>query len=256
MNSIIFLTKVLGSLLCTLIVFSSVLLLRTEKQLVGKVPKLVSTAISILCILELCYSAVFSFGFFIPWEVRDDATMYQMIIFVIVTSIFLYIFNKNEKSNIMIILTIIWCALMTFYVVFLFNHFFLLVQSTEKAAFMNIIISLLCVLVALFSGYTLIVYRDFNDDLKTRWKENFVYVICAGIIFCGLSLSYALFVVWDEVFSTNLLLVLTLLSLAFTIALWILCYLKKSYKMIVISIVWGILMCCYIIYLFTIAFIL
>ncbi len=125
----------------------------------------------------------------------------------------------------------------------------------EKGAFMNILLSLLCILVALFSSYILKVYRDINDDYKTGWKEKFVYVICVGIIQCSLTLSYALFVVWDNQFRNNILVAVTLLSIVFTIVGWILCYLKKSNIGILISVGWGILMCCYVIYLFAISFV-
>lgn len=125
----------------------------------------------------------------------------------------------------------------------------------EKGAFMNILLSLLCILVALFSSYILKVYRDINDDYKTGWKEKFVYVICVGIIQCSLTLSYALFVVLDNQFRNNILVAVTLLSIVFTIVGWILCYLKKSNIGILISVGWGILMCCYVIYLFAISFV-
>lgn len=125
----------------------------------------------------------------------------------------------------------------------------------EKGAFMNILLSLLCILVALFSSYILKVYRDINDDYKTGWKEKFVYVICVGIIQCSLTLSYALFVVWDNQFRNNILVAVTLLSIVFTIVGWILCYLKKNNIGILISVGWGILMCCYVIYLFAISFV-
>lgn len=125
----------------------------------------------------------------------------------------------------------------------------------EKGAFMNILLSLLCILVALFSSYILKVYRDINDDYKTGWKEKFVYVICVGIIQCSLTLSYALFVVWDNQFRNNILVAVALLSIVFTIVGWILCYLKKSNIGILISVGWGILMCCYVIYLFAISFV-
>lgn len=125
----------------------------------------------------------------------------------------------------------------------------------EKGAFMNILLSLLCILVALFSSYILKVYRDINDDYKTGWKEKFVYVICVGVIQCSLTLSYALFVVWDNQFRNNILVAVTLLSIVFTIVGWILCYLKKSNIGILISVGWGILMCCYVIYLFAISFV-
>lgn len=125
----------------------------------------------------------------------------------------------------------------------------------EKGAFMNILLSLLCILVALFSSYILKVYRDINDDYKTGWKEKFVYVICAGVIQCSLTLSYALFVVWDNQFRNNILVAVTLLSIVFTIAGWTLCYVKKSNIVILISVGWGILMCCYVIYLFAISFV-
>ncbi|HCJ4861005.1 TPA: hypothetical protein NR898_002683, partial [Listeria innocua] len=117
---------------------------------------------------------------------------------------------------------------------------------------MNILLSLLCILVALFSSYILKIYRDINDDYKTGWKEKFVYVICTGVILCSLTLSYALFVVWDNQFRNNILVAVTLLSIVFTIVGWILCYLKKSNIVILISMGWGILMCCYVIYLFAI----
>ncbi len=125
----------------------------------------------------------------------------------------------------------------------------------EKGAFMNILLSLLCILVALFSSYILKVYRDINDDYKTGWKEKFVYVICVGVIQCSLTLSYALFVVWDNQFRNNILVAVTLLSIVFTLVGWILCYLKKSNIGILISVGWGILMCCYVIYLFAISFV-
>ncbi|EBF5198721.1 hypothetical protein FH025_14395 [Listeria monocytogenes] len=125
----------------------------------------------------------------------------------------------------------------------------------EKGAFMNILLSLLCILVALFSSYILKIYRDINDDYKTGWKEKFVYVICVGVIQCSLTLSYALFVVWDNQFRNNILVAVTLLSIVFTIVGWILCYLKKSNIGILISVGWGILMCCYVIYLFAISFV-
>ncbi|HHQ0121555.1 7TM diverse intracellular signaling domain-containing protein [Listeria innocua] len=125
----------------------------------------------------------------------------------------------------------------------------------EKGAFMNILLSLLCILVALFSSYILKIYRDINDDYKTGWKEKFVYVICTGVILCSLTLSYALFVVWDNQFRNNILVAVTLLSIVFTIVGWILCYLKKSNIVILISMGWGILMCCYVIYLFAISFV-
>lgn len=125
----------------------------------------------------------------------------------------------------------------------------------EKGAFMNILLSLLCILVALFSSYILKIYRDINDDYKTGWKEKFVYVICVGVIQCSLTLSYALFVVWDNQFRNNILVAVTLLSIVFTIVGWILCYLKKSNIGILISVGWCILICCYIIYLFAISFV-
>lgn len=125
----------------------------------------------------------------------------------------------------------------------------------EKGAFMNILLSLLCILVALFSSYILKIYRDINDDYKTGWKEKFVYVICVGVIQCSLTLSYALFVVWDNQFRNNILVAATLLSIVFTIVGWILCYLKKSNIGILISVGWCILICCYIIYLFAISFV-
>lgn len=125
----------------------------------------------------------------------------------------------------------------------------------EKGAFMNILLSLLCILVALFSSYILKIYRDINDDYKTGWKEKFVYVICAGVIQCSLTLSYALFVVWDNQFRNNILVAATLLSIVFTIVGWILFYLKKSNIGILISVGWCILICCYIIYLFAISFV-
>lgn len=124
-----------------------------------------------------------------------------------------------------------------------------------KGAFMNILLSLLCILVALFSSYILKIYRDINDDYKTGWKEKFVYVICTGVILYSLTLSYALFVVWDNQFRNNILVAVTLLSIVFTIVGWILCYLKKSNIVILISMGWGILMCCYVIYLFAISFV-
>lgn len=125
----------------------------------------------------------------------------------------------------------------------------------EKGAFMNILLSLLCILVALFSSYILKIYRDINDDYKTGWKEKFVYVICVGIIQCSLTLSYALFVVWDNQFRNNILVAATLLSIVFTIVGWILFYLKKSNIGILISVGWCILIYCYIIYLFAISFV-
>lgn len=125
----------------------------------------------------------------------------------------------------------------------------------EKGAFMNILLSLLCILVALFSSYILKIYRDINDDYKTGWKKKFVYVICVGVIQCSLTLSYALFVVWDNQFRNNILVVATLLSIVFTIVGWILFYLKKSNIGILISVGWCILICCYIIYLFAISFV-
>lgn len=125
----------------------------------------------------------------------------------------------------------------------------------EKGAFMNILLSLLCILVALFSSYILKIYRDINDDYKTGWKEKFVYVICVGVIQCSLTLSYALFVVWDNQFRNNILVAATLLSIVFTIVGWILFYLKKSNIGILISVSWCILICCYIIYLFAISFV-
>ncbi len=125
----------------------------------------------------------------------------------------------------------------------------------EKGAFMNILLSLLCILVALFSSYILKIYRDINDDYKTGWKEKFVYVICVGVIQCSLTLSYALFVVWDNQFRNNILVAATLLSIVFTIVGWILFYLKKSNIGILISVGWCILICCYIIYLFAISFV-
>lgn len=125
----------------------------------------------------------------------------------------------------------------------------------EKGAFMNILLSLLCILVALFSSYILKIYRDINDDYKTGWKEKFVYVICVGVIQCSLTLSYALFVVWDNQFRNNILVAATLLSIVFTIVGWILFYLKKSNIGILISVGWCILICCSIIYLFAISFV-
>lgn len=124
---IIFLTKALVSLLCILIGLYSGELLRTIEQLSNRIPKLVFTFITILCILELCYSVACSFIFFIIWDVRNDTILFQTIVCLIVTSILLYLFKQNTKNSMMIILTIIWCALMTYYFVYLFNHFFLLV---------------------------------------------------------------------------------------------------------------------------------
>ncbi len=124
---IIFLTKALVSLLCILIGLYSGELLRTIEQLSNRIPKLVFTFITILCILELGYSVACSFIFFIIWDVRNDTTLFQTIVSLIVTSILLYLFKQNTKNSMMIILTVIWCSLMTYYFVYLFNHFFLLV---------------------------------------------------------------------------------------------------------------------------------
>lgn len=124
---IIFLTKALVSLLCILIGLYSGELLRTIEQLSNRIPKLVFTFITILCILKLGYSVACSFIFFIIWDVRNDTTLFQTIVCLIVTSILLYLFKQNTKNSMMIILTVIWCSLMTYYFVYLFNHFFLLV---------------------------------------------------------------------------------------------------------------------------------
>lgn len=124
---IIFLTKALVSLLCILIGLYSGELLRTIEQLSNRIPKLVFTFITILCILELCYSVACSFIFFIIWDVRNDTILFQTIVCLIVTSILLYLFKQNTKNSMMITLMIIWCSLMTYYFVYLFNHFFLLV---------------------------------------------------------------------------------------------------------------------------------
>lgn len=127
MIEIILLTKIMISLFCILITLCSGDLLRFLKEISDKLPKLVLTLISILCILGICNSAAMSFTFFIIWDVSNSIILYQTLIFLICTCILLYIFNKMKKNNIMIFLMLIWCLSMTYYFVYLFNHYFLLV---------------------------------------------------------------------------------------------------------------------------------
>lgn len=120
---------------------------------------------------------------------------------------------------------------------------------------MNVISSLLCVLIALLSSYILKLYGDINDVRKSNWKEYFIYIVCTGIIFCELSLAYALFVVMNNAYTSNMLFLYIVLSIVFTIVVWIICYLKKINIIIFISMIWCILICCFMLYLFYESFI-
>lgn len=127
MIKIVFLTSVVVSLFCITIALYSGHLLRALKDLSGKRLGLLTAIASILCILEICYSSALSFIFFVIWDVRNNLILYQTIVFLLVSFVFLYIFYKLSKNIIMIILSITWCGLMTFYIIYLFNQFFLLV---------------------------------------------------------------------------------------------------------------------------------
>lgn len=120
---------------------------------------------------------------------------------------------------------------------------------------MNILISLLCVFTGLFSSYLLKIFTEINVKLKSSWGEKFVYVIFTGIIVCSMSLSYALFLVWDGESNNLILLITNILIMVVIAANWIMYYFKRSNKMIMTSMIWNTLVCGYIIYLFYISFI-
>lgn len=120
---------------------------------------------------------------------------------------------------------------------------------------MNILISLLCVFTGLFSSYLLKTFTEINVKLKTSWSEKSVYAIFTGIIVCSMSLSYALFLVWDGENNNLILLITNILIMVVIIANWIMYYFKRSNRMIMISMIWNLLVCAYIIYLFYVSFI-
>lgn len=127
MIRIVFLTSVVVSLFCITIAIYSGHLLQVLKGLSEKGPGLLTSIASILCILEICYSFALSFIFFVIWDVHNNLILYQTIVFLLVTLALLYIFYKLSKNKMMVILSVIWCGLMTFYMIYLFNQFFLLV---------------------------------------------------------------------------------------------------------------------------------
>lgn len=127
MIGIVLVTQILVSLLCFAVGIHSSLLVEFVKDLSNKIPKLLITSISVLSILETFYTLIMSFILFVIWDVYESFIFYQTLTFLLITCTLLYIFYRASKSIIMIVPSVLWCGLMTFYIIYLFNQFFLLV---------------------------------------------------------------------------------------------------------------------------------
>lgn len=230
------------SLLCIVIALYSGHIYRVIGEEKQDISKWSYNTISILSILTFSYLSVMSFIIFIIWDIRDDQILYQSVILLIITILLNFLFFKNSKSKLLLVISVLWCTGIVFYVVYVFNVEFFLVETLPfKVGIANIELALLCIMIALVSSYLIKLSID-NYDKDMIGKM--LFVINLGVLVCSLTLSFALLV------AKNNQIWLTLFSLVMTILFFILVHRVNSKRNMTIATIWNVIMNVCVLFLF------